>query len=116
MGVLHDDFVTTARAKGVPEKTILWRHVLPNAIVPVIAVIGYNFGHALTSSILVETVFAWPGVGSLFVASVANRDFPVLQGILVLSTIFVVTANLIADLLAALADPRVRRNLGARHG
>lgn len=116
VGVLHDDYVTTARAKGVAENRILWGHVLPNAIVPVIAVLGFNFGHALTSSILVETVFAWPGVGSLFVASVANRDFPVLQGILVLSTAMVVAANLIADLLAALADPRVRRNLGARHG
>jgi peptide/nickel transport system permease protein len=116
VGVLHEEFVTTARAKGVPENWILWRHVLPNAIVPVIAVLGFHFGHALTSSILVETVFAWPGLGSLFVSSVTSRDYPVLQGILVLSTALVVVANLIADLLAALADPRVRRNLGTRHG
>lgn len=116
IGVAHDDFVTTARAKGMSERWIMWRHVLPNAIIPVIAVLGYQFGHALTSSILVETVFAWPGVGSLFVSAVASRDFPVLQGILVLSTVLVVAANFIADLLSSLADPRIRRNLGARHG
>jgi peptide/nickel transport system permease protein len=115
-GVMHEDFVTTARAKGVSERSVLWRHVLPNAIIPVIAVVGFHFGNALTSSILVETVFAWPGLGSLFVSSIANRDFPVLQGILVLSTAMVVIANFAADVLSSLADPRVRRNIGARHG
>lgn len=116
MGVLQDDFVITARAKGVPEREIMRRHILPNALIPVIAVTGYQFGHALTSSILVETVFAWPGLGSLFIDAVTNRDFPVLQGILVLSTVLVVAANLIADIVASYADPRVRRNLGARSG
>jgi peptide/nickel transport system permease protein len=115
IGVLHEDFVMTARAKGASESWIIWRHVLPNSIVPVIAVLGYNFGHCLTSSILVETVFAWPGLGSLFVSSITTRDFPVLQGILILSTALVVLANLLADLAASAADPRVRRNLGTRN-
>ena len=115
VGVLNDDFVVTARAKGASGARVLWRHVLPNAIVPIIVVLGYNLGHALTSSILVETVFAWPGIGTLFVRSIASRDYPVLQGILVLSTVLVVAGNLVADILAALADPRVRRNLGSRH-
>jgi peptide/nickel transport system permease protein len=115
IGVLNDDFVTTARAKGARAQRVLWRHVLPNAIVPIIIVFGYNLGHALTSSILVETVFAWPGIGTLFVRSIASRDYPVLQGILVFSTVLVVLGNLLSDVLAALADPRIRRNLGERH-
>lgn len=112
-GVSHDDFVTTARAKGMSEGWIMRQHILPNAIIPIIAVLGYQFGHALTGSILVETVFAWPGLGSLFVSAVAARDFPVLQGILVLATVLVVAANFTADLLSSLADPRIRRNLGS---
>jgi peptide/nickel transport system permease protein len=115
VGVMNDDYVATARAKGMSERKIMWWHVLPNAIIPVIAVLGFHFGNALTNAILTETVFAWPGIGSLFVKAIANRDFPVLQGVLVLSTVMVVAANLIADLLASLADPRVRRNLGAKH-
>jgi peptide/nickel transport system permease protein len=115
MGALNEDFVTTARAKGARNQRVLWRHVLPNTLVPIIIVLGFNLGHALTSSILVETVFAWPGLGTLFVSSIATRDYPVLQGILVLSTILVVAGNLIADLAAAWADPRVRRNMAARN-
>jgi peptide/nickel transport system permease protein len=113
--VLNSDFVMTARAKGLSRGYTLWRHILPNAIIPVIAVFGYQFGHALTSSLLVETVFAWPGVGQLFVTAVGQRDFPVLQGILLLSTILVVVANVLADLLYTIVDPRIRRSLGARH-
>lgn len=115
VGVLNDDFVITARAKGADGGRVLWRHVLPNALVPIIIVLGYNLGHALTSSILVETVFAWPGIGTLFVRAIASRDYPVLQGVLVLSTVLVVLGNLLADVMAALADPRVRRNLGTRN-
>ena len=115
VGVMNDDFVTTARAKGARRHRVLWRHVLPNALVPVIIVLGYNLGHALTSSILVETVFAWPGLGTLFVRSIASRDYPVLQGILVLSTLLVVIGNLLADILAGLADPRIRRTIATRN-
>lgn len=112
LGVLDSDFVTTARAKGLGRRYILWQHVLPNAIIPVIAIFGYQFGHALTSSLLVETVFAWPGIGLLFVTAVSQRDFPVLQGILLLSTVLVVIANVAADFLYTLVDPRIRRSLG----
>lgn len=116
LGVIRSDFVMTARAKGLGKRYVLWRHVLPNAIIPVVAVFGYQFGHALTSSLLVETVFAWPGLGQLFISAIAQRDFPVLQGILLFSTIFVVIANLLADLVYTLVDPRIRSGLGARHG
>jgi peptide/nickel transport system permease protein len=106
--MLHQDFVLTARAKGLSARAVLWRHVLRNSLIPVITVIGYNFGYSLTGAILTETVFAWPGLGSLFISSIGNRDYPVLAGIFVLAAIAVVAANLITDLLYAAADPRVR--------
>ena len=106
--MLHQDFVLTARAKGLSERTVLWKHVLRNSLIPVITVIGYNFGYSLTGAILTETVFAWPGLGSLFITSISNRDYPVLAGIFLLAAVAVVLANLITDLLYAAADPRVR--------
>lgn len=115
MGVIRADFVTTARAKGLGSRQVLRRHVLPNAAIPVIAILGYQFGHALTSTMLIETVFAWPGIGQLFVTSITNRDFPVLQGVLLFATIFVVTANLLADLVYVYVDPRIRRSIGGRN-
>jgi peptide/nickel transport system permease protein len=105
---LHHDYVLTAKAKGLSRRTILWRHVLPNAMIPVVTVIGYNFGHSLTGAILVETVFAWPGIGSLFITSITNRDYPVLQGIFLLAAVSVVVINIFTDLLYAFLDPRVR--------
>lgn len=115
LDVIHSDFILTARAKGLTRRFVLWVHVLPNAVIPIIAVFGYQFGHTLTSSLLLETVFAWPGIGNLFVAAISRRDFPVLQGILLFSTIFVVIANLLADFIYTLVDPRIRRSLGTRH-
>jgi peptide/nickel transport system permease protein len=112
---LHHDYVLTARAKGLSGRTILWRHVLPNAMIPVVTVIGYNFGHSLTGAILVETVFAWPGIGSLFITSITNRDYPVLQGIFLLAAVSVVVINILTDLLYALLDPRVRTSHESRH-
>lgn len=106
--MLHQDFVLTARAKGLDEDTVLWRHVLRNALIPVITVIGYNFGYSLTGAILTETVFAWPGLGGLFVSSVQYQDYPVLSGIFLFAAIAVVLANLITDILYAVVDPRVR--------
>ena len=106
--MLHQDFVLTARAKGLSERSVLWKHVLRNSLIPVITVIGYNFGYSLTGAILTETVFAWPGLGGLFISSISNRDYPVLAGIFLLAAIAVVLANLITDLLYAAADPRVR--------
>lgn len=106
--VLHQDFVLTARAKGLGERQVIVRHVLRNALVPVITVIGYNFGYSLTGAILTETVFAWPGIGGLFVSSINYQDFPVLSGIFLLAATAVVTANLVTDILYAVVDPRVR--------
>ena len=105
---LSQDFVLTAKAKGLSHRHVLWRHVLPNALIPVVTVIGYNFGYSLTGAILVETVFAWPGLGNLFITSIGNRDYPVLQGIFLFTAIVVVIANVATDLIYAALDPRVR--------
>jgi ABC-type dipeptide/oligopeptide/nickel transport system permease component len=105
---LQQDFVLTAHSKGLSRGRVLLRHVLPNALIPVVTVIGYNFGHALTGAILTESVFGWPGLGSLFITAVQNRDYPVLEGIFLFTAITVVAANLITDLLYAVIDPRMR--------
>ncbi len=106
--MVNQDFVTTALAKGMTNGEVLRKHVLPNALIPVISVIGYNFGHAVTGAIMVEAVFAWPGLGGLFVSSIASRDYPVLQAIFLLTSITVVVTNLATDLLYGVIDPRVR--------
>jgi len=111
--LLHQDFVLTAKAKGLSRRYVLWRHVLPNALIPVVTVIGYSFGYSLTGAILTETVFAWPGLGNLFIKSIASRDYPVLQGIFLVTAITVVIANLLTDLLYVVVDPRVRHSYKA---
>ena len=110
---LHQDFVLTAKAKGLSRRTILWRHILPNALIPVVTVIGYSFGYSLTGAILTETVFAWPGIGNLFITSIAVRDYPVLQGIFLFAALTVVLANIVTDLLYWVIDPRIRRGYRA---
>ncbi len=106
--VLNQDFVTTLRAKGLGEFAVI-RHVLKNSLPQVMAVMGLQFGYLMGGSILVETVFTWPGSGFLLSKAIINRDVPVLQGtILFLAMIFVAT-NLLVDLLQSLIDPRIRR-------
>jgi ABC-type dipeptide/oligopeptide/nickel transport system permease component len=105
--VLGSDYIRTARAKGLPRASVLARHALRNALIPVVTVIGLDFGSYLTGSILTETVFSWPGLGRYVVNAISKRDLPAIQGsILFLSVVFVVV-NIIADLAYAAADPRV---------
>jgi peptide/nickel transport system permease protein len=107
--VLNQDFVTTLRAKGLSELAVI-RHVLKNSAPQVLAVMGLQFGYLMGGSILVETVFTWPGSGFMLSKAIINRDIPVLQGtILFLSMIFVAT-NLVVDLMQSLIDPRIRRS------
>jgi ABC-type dipeptide/oligopeptide/nickel transport system permease component len=105
---LGNDFVLTARSKGLSARQVMWGHVLPNALIPVITVIGYSFGSSLTGAILVETVFGWPGLGNLLITSITNRDYPVLQGIFLFTALLVVVVNLITDFLYGAIDPRTR--------
>lgn len=105
--VLASDLVRTARAKGLPTRTVILRHALRNAALPIITVIGLDFGSYLTGSILTETIFSWPGVGRYILTAIDKRDLPAIQGgILFLSFVFVIV-NLITDLCYAAADPRV---------
>ena len=105
--VLGSDFVRTARAKGLVERTVVVRHALRNALIPVITVLGLDFGYYLTGSILTETIFSWPGLGRYVVNAISRRDLPAIQGsVLFLSVVFV-TVNLLTDLAYAKADPRV---------
>jgi ABC-type dipeptide/oligopeptide/nickel transport system permease component len=104
---LNADFVRTARAKGLNEWTVTVKHALRNALIPVITVLGLDFGAYLTGSILTETIFSWPGIGRYVVNAISRRDLPAIQGaVLFLSTVFVLV-NLITDLAYAKADPRV---------
>jgi peptide/nickel transport system permease protein/oligopeptide transport system permease protein len=105
--VLGQDYVRTARAKGAPFRSVVFRHALRNALLPVITVIGLQFGALLGGAVVTETVFAWPGVGRLLVDSIFFRDYPVVQGlVLMFGTTFVVI-NLLVDLLYAYVDPRI---------
>ena len=108
MQVLRLDYVTTARAKGLPEPVVLSRHALPNALLPVITIVGMNVGTMLSGSVLVEVVFAWPGMGRLLYDGVLARDYPLIIGITLTVSIAVVLVNLITDIVYAIVDPRIR--------
>jgi peptide/nickel transport system permease protein len=106
--VLGQDYVRTARAKGLGEGGVIYRHALRNAALPVITVTGLSLGFMLSGALIIETVFAWPGMGRLIVQAVPGRDFPVIQaGVFVFALVFVVI-NVAVDLLYTVADPRVR--------
>jgi peptide/nickel transport system permease protein/oligopeptide transport system permease protein len=106
--VLRQDYVRTARAKGVKRRSVLWRHALRNALSPIVTVIGLQFGQLLGGAILTETVFGWPGVGRLLVDSIFSRDYPMVQGLVIVFALLFAVVNLIVDLLYERIDPRVR--------
>lgn len=106
--ISREDYVRTARAKGVPEKLVVWKHTLRNALVPVITMVGLQFGFLLGGSIVVESVFTWPGLGRLLVDSVSFRDYPVIQAEILLFSLEFIFINLVVDVLYALANPEIR--------
>jgi ABC-type dipeptide/oligopeptide/nickel transport system permease component len=106
---LNQDFVRTLRAKGLPEREVVGRHVLRNALIPVISLSGLRLGQIVGYTLIVEVIFRWPGVGYLLVDSVLRRDYPVAQFFSILLVLFVVAANWLADLGYGLANPRIRR-------
>ena len=105
--VMSEDFVRTARAKGMREYLVVLRHVLRNALIPVITVVGLQFGYMLGGSIITETIFTWPGMGRLLVTAVNQRDVMVVQGVLIIFASSFVLVNLIVDLAYAVVDPRI---------
>lgn len=107
--VIGSDYVRTARAKGLSEKMVIYKHALRNAILPVLTVAGIQLGHLLAGAVLVETVFTWPGMGRLMFDGILRRDYPLIMGILIFSSVMVIVANLITDILYGVLDPRIRR-------
>ncbi|MBU6498111.1 MAG: ABC transporter permease [Rhodospirillales bacterium] len=106
--VVNQDYIRTARAKGVPERRVLIRHTIRNALLPMITIAGLQLPTLLSGALVTETVFTWPGMGRLFLDSIGYRDYPVVMGILMFSAILVLIGNLLADVLYAVADPRIR--------
>ncbi len=106
--VMQEDYVTTARAKGLSDRVVLWHHVLRNALIPIITVVGLELGTLLSGSIIVETVFAWPGSGALLISAITSRDYPLITGTVLMYTMMFVIINFIIDVLYAAIDPRIR--------
>jgi peptide/nickel transport system permease protein len=106
--VLSQDHVRTARAKGLLEYLVIQRHVLRNALIPVVTVVGIQVGHLLGGTVVIEEVFSWPGIGSLVVRAILQRDYPVVQGVVLLLASFFVLTNLLVDLAYGFLDPRLR--------
>ena len=110
---LEKDYVRTGHAKGLPMRRIVMRHLLRNAAIPVVTVAALEIANLLAGAVIVETVFAWPGLGQLTVQAINARDFMVVQGVVLLGAVTAITLNLIADLLYSLIDPRIRMEAGA---
>jgi len=108
LDVLHQEYVQTARAKGLPERTVMLHHALKNAMIPVMTVVGLQVGQLLGGAVLTESVFAWPGIGRFMVDAIKARDFPVIQGGVLLLAVTFVMVNLAVDVLYSVVDPRIR--------
>ena len=112
LNVISQDYITTARAKGLPERVVIYKHALRNALLPLITLLGFSIPGLIGGSVIFETIFAIPGMGQLFYQGVMSRDYPVVMGILVFGAFLTLIGNLIADLSYALADPRIRHGEG----
>ena len=110
--VLSQDYITTARAKGVQERTVIYKHALKNALLPVITLLGFSLPGLIGGSVIFETIFGIPGMGQLFYQGVMGRDYPLVMGILVIGACLTLVGNLLADLCYAFADPRIRHGRG----
>jgi len=106
--VLGQDYVTTARSKGLSERAIIWKHALKNALIPLVTMVGMDFGALLAGTVVTETVFAWPGVGRLVFNAINQRDFPLVQAAVFLIAVIFVATNLLVDLSYVYLDPRIR--------
>lgn len=108
LDVLDEEYISTARAKGVAESLVMWKHAFRNALIPVVTMVGLQFGFLLGGSVVVETVFAWPGIGRYMIEAVGVRDYPVLQALLLLYSFHFVFINLLVDMVYALINPEIR--------
>ena len=108
LDVLGEDYLRTARAKGLPEKLVIVKHALRNALLPVLTIVGLQFGALLSGAVITENVFAWPGIGTLLIQAINARDYPLVQGCVLVISLGYVAANFLTDLLYSLSDPRVK--------
>jgi len=106
---LSHDYIRTARAKGLPERTVVYRHALRNAMIPIITVLGLQFGALLAGAIVTETIFSWPGIGRLTIQAIGNRDYYLVQGCILAIGLTYVAVNFLTDLLYSVANPRIRQ-------
>lgn len=116
LDVIRADYITTARAKGVPERAVISRHALKNALIPIITMMGTSFGRLLGGAMIIETIFSLPGMGSYIIGAVNNRDYPIVQGGSIVLAIAFSLAMLLIDLLYAAVDPRIKAQYSARKG
>ncbi|MCK4394258.1 ABC transporter permease, partial [Candidatus Bipolaricaulota bacterium] len=108
LDIVHEDYVNTARSKGLAEGTVQFRHIFRNALIPVVTIAGLQFGSMLASTVVVETVFSWSGIGSLLVESIFRRDVPTLQGCILIIVVAFLVINLLVDLVYGYLDPRIQ--------
>ncbi|WP_284141337.1 MULTISPECIES: ABC transporter permease [unclassified Virgibacillus] len=108
LDVLGSDYIRTAKAKGMTERNVLYKHTLRNAIIPIITLMGFEFGALLSGAIITEQVFSYPGLGTLFINSITNRDYPVIMAINLLLGVTILIGNLLADIFYSIVDPRIR--------
>jgi peptide/nickel transport system permease protein len=107
--VLNQDYIRTARAKGLQERWVIWKHAFRNSLIPMVTLLGLTLPDLVNGSYIIESIFGWPGMGRLGVSSILQRDYPVVMGVTMLSALLVVSGNLIADILYALIDPRIHQ-------
>lgn len=105
---IRADFVTTARAKGVPERTVTYKHILPNALIPILSMLGGAFGHVISGTVIIETVFAFPGIGMYMLTGTNNRDYPVVRSCVLILAAFSAVVVLLVDLAYGMVDPRIK--------
>jgi peptide/nickel transport system permease protein len=107
LGVINTDYVRTAKSKGLPERRVTLVHTLKNAAIPVVSIMALDLAGLFSGAVITETIFAWPGIGRLFIQAMYDRDYPLLMGILMLGSVMVVVFNLFADIIYGVLDPRI---------
>lgn len=107
LDVIHQDYLRTARAKGLPERLVLFRHAMRNALIPLVTILGLDLPYLVSGAVFIEMIFAWPGMGLLYYQAALQRDYPVLMALLVLGAGFIIVSNLLADIVYAVLDPRI---------
>lgn len=114
LDVVRQDYIRTARAKGLSEREVIWKHALKNALIPVITVVGMQVGMIMAGSVVVEAIFSVPGLGSLLMAAINNKNYPAIQGCVLFMSLFISLMNLLVDLIYGLVDPRIKAQYGGR--